>query len=108
MSDCGCEKARADLEAFVRGELDYCQTAQAEIRDHIETCPGCQNEATVARTMTIAIQRACLDEAAPDIERLVSSGSLIPPRRAGAWRAPRPVTVWSGVRIDRALRELRG
>jgi anti-sigma factor (TIGR02949 family) len=75
VSDCGCEKARADLEAFVRGELDYCQTAQAEIRDHIETCPGCQNEATVARTMTIAIPRACLDEAAPDElrRRIVSS-----------------------------------
>ena len=66
MSDCGCEKARADLEAFVRGELDYCKTAQAEIREHIDSCPGCQNEATVARTMTIAIQRACLEEVAPE------------------------------------------
>jgi antitoxin (DNA-binding transcriptional repressor) of toxin-antitoxin stability system len=53
-------------------------------------------------------QLAPLDEAAPDIERLVSSGSLIPPRRAGTWRPPRPVAVWSGVRIDRALKELRG
>jgi len=75
MSDCGCEKARADLEAFVRGELNYCHTAQAEIRDHIDNCPGCQNEATVARTMTVAIQRACADEAAPDElrRRIVSS-----------------------------------
>ena len=53
-------------------------------------------------------QLAPLDEAAPDIERLVSSGALIAPRRTGAWRAPEPVTIWSGVRIDRALRELRG
>jgi prevent-host-death family protein len=53
-------------------------------------------------------QLAPLDEAAPDIERLVSSGSLIAPRRSGAWRAPQPVGVWSGVRIDRALKELRG
>ncbi len=49
-----------------------------------------------------------LDEAAPDIDRLVSSGALIAPRRAGQWRPPAPVEVWSGVRIDRALRELRG
>lgn len=49
-----------------------------------------------------------LDDAAPDIERLVSAGSLVPPRRIGAWRAPAPVPIWSGVRIDRALRELRG
>lgn len=49
-----------------------------------------------------------LDDAAPDVERLISSGSLIPPRRIGAWRPPEPVPIWSGVRIDRALRELRG
>ncbi len=35
-----------------------------------------------------------------------SSAALIPPRRTGAWRPPAPVAVWSGVRIDRALREL--
>lgn len=53
-------------------------------------------------------QLAPLDEAAPDIDRLVSAGSLIPPRRIGAWRPPAPVPISSGVRIDRALRELRG
>jgi prevent-host-death family protein len=53
-------------------------------------------------------QLAPLDEAAPDIDRLISSGALIPPRRTGSWRAPGPVAVWSGVRIDRALKELRG
>jgi len=53
-------------------------------------------------------QLAPLDEAAPDIERLISSAALIPPRRTGTWRPPAPVAVWSGVRIDRALRELRG
>ena len=49
-----------------------------------------------------------LDEAAPDIERLIASAALIPPRRTGTWRTPPPVAIWSGVRIDRALRELRG
>jgi prevent-host-death family protein len=53
-------------------------------------------------------QLAPLDEAAPDVERLISSGALIAPRRTGLWRAPAPVAIWSGVRIDRALRELRG
>jgi prevent-host-death family protein len=49
-----------------------------------------------------------LDEAAPDVERLISAGAVIPPRRTGLWRAPTPVAIWSGVRIDRALKELRG
>lgn len=53
-------------------------------------------------------QLAPLDDAAPDVERLLAAGSLIPPRRTGPWRPPPPVTIWSGVRIDRALRELRG
>ncbi|MBP2436906.1 anti-sigma factor family protein [Microbacterium amylolyticum] len=65
MSDCGCEKTRADLEAFVRGEIACCQTAYAEIREHIETCPSCQDEATVARTLTVAVQRACQEETVP-------------------------------------------
>jgi prevent-host-death family protein len=49
-----------------------------------------------------------LDEGSPDIDRLISSAALIAPRRVGHWRPPAPVAVWSGVRIDRALRELRG
>lgn len=53
-------------------------------------------------------QLAPLDEAAPDLDRLVAAGALVPPRRTGVWRAPAPVTIWSTVRIDRALRELRG
>jgi len=53
-------------------------------------------------------QLAPLDEAAPGIEHLVAAGALIPPRRVTTWRAPVPVPVWSGVRIDRALKELRG
>lgn len=53
-------------------------------------------------------QLAPLDEAAPDLDRLITAGALVPPRRAGSWRAPAPVPISSGVRIDRALRELRG
>lgn len=72
MSDCGCEKARVDLEAFVRGELGCCETAHTEIREHIDNCPGCQSEETVARTLTTAVHRACTDEAAPaDLKKRV-------------------------------------
>lgn len=53
-------------------------------------------------------QLAPLDEAAPDIERLIAAGALVPPRRTGEWRAPEPVSIWATVRVDRALRELRG
>lgn len=49
-----------------------------------------------------------LDADAPDLDRLVGSGAVIPPRRSSDWRAPDPVQVWAGVRIDQVLRELRG
>jgi prevent-host-death family protein len=48
-------------------------------------------------------------EQAPDLARLVASGAVIPPRRRiETWRPPAAVAVWSGVRLDRALAELRG
>ena len=49
-----------------------------------------------------------LDADAPELERLVSSGAVVPPRRLGEWRAADSIQVWAGTRIDQALRELRG
>ncbi len=49
-----------------------------------------------------------LDEDAPGLDRLIASGAVVPPRRLGEWRAPEPIPVWAGTRIDQALRELRG
>ena len=49
-----------------------------------------------------------LDADAPDLQRLIGSGAVIPPRRTSEWRPPEPVTVWAGVRLDQVLRELRG
>jgi len=53
-------------------------------------------------------QLAPLDDTAPDLDRLVSTGGVVSPRRTSAWRPPDPVPVWSGVRLDRALAEMRG
>jgi prevent-host-death family protein len=49
-----------------------------------------------------------LDADAPDLARLIGAGGVIPPRRTSEWRAPSPVAVWVGVRVDQVLRELRG
>lgn len=53
-------------------------------------------------------QVAPLDHSNPVLDHLLASGAVLAPRRRSPWRAPDPVRVWSGVRIDRALRELRG
>lgn len=53
-------------------------------------------------------QVAPLDADTPDLERLIGSGAVIPPRRHSEWRPPEAVAVWAGVRLDQVLRELRG
>jgi len=39
---------------------------------------------------------------------LIAAGAVIAPRRFDAARPGTPVPIWSGVRLDRALKELRG
>lgn len=65
MTDCGCDKARADLEEYLRNEI--CKTEQSDIREHLENCPACQDEAHVARTLTEAVQRACHEQAPEEV-----------------------------------------
>jgi mycothiol system anti-sigma-R factor len=63
MSDCGCEKARKDLEEYLRNEV--CKTEHADIREHLEHCAECRDEALVSRTLTEVVARAC-KETAPE------------------------------------------
>ncbi|MDR6866379.1 mycothiol system anti-sigma-R factor [Microbacterium resistens] len=63
MKDCGCEKARHDLEEYLRNEV--CKTEYADIRAHLESCPSCREEALVSTTLTEVISRAC-KETAPE------------------------------------------
>ena len=39
---------------------------------------------------------------------LIASGQLIAPRRTTPGRSLEPVKVWTGTRLDRALRDVRG
>ncbi len=61
MTDCGCEKARRDLEEYLRHEV--CKTEQADIAEHLAHCAECSDEALVARTLTEVIARACRETA---------------------------------------------
>lgn len=80
---------------------------RAGLADAVRRAASGERTVVTAHGRAVA-QLAPLDEAAPDLDRLIASGALVPPRRSGEWRAPDPVPIWSGVRIDRALRELRG
>lgn len=66
MTDCGCEKAKADLEEYLRNEL--CREDAADIREHLAHCVGCSDEAHLNVVLTEAVQRACA-ETAPEALR---------------------------------------
>jgi anti-sigma factor (TIGR02949 family) len=66
MTDCGCDKARRDLEEYLRHEV--CKTEHSDIQEHLEHCPSCRDEALVARTLTDVVARAC-KETAPEVLR---------------------------------------
>jgi prevent-host-death family protein len=42
------------------------------------------------------------------LDQLLASGAALPARRRVPWRPAEPVSVWTGTRIDLALREIRG
>lgn len=65
MTDCGCEKARRDLEEYLRNEV--CQTGHSEIREHLENCQPCKDEALVAKTLTEVVARACRETAPEEL-----------------------------------------
>lgn len=60
MSDCGCDKAKANLYELLRGEL--CAEESAPIRNHIAECEGCQDEQNVCIQLTSVVKRACEEE----------------------------------------------
>ncbi|MGI9823186.1 zf-HC2 domain-containing protein [Agromyces sp. Marseille-Q5079] len=68
MNDCGCEKARAELEEYLHHELASADAA--DIRAHVENCADCRNELRVGVAITEVMQRAC-KESAPEQLRLL-------------------------------------
>jgi len=47
MTDCGCDKARTDLEEYLRNEV--CNTRHADITEHLENCAECRDKRSSRR-----------------------------------------------------------
>lgn len=69
MNDCGCEKARAELEEYLHNEL--CSEDASDIRAHMEHCPECSGELKVGITITEVVQRACRESAPDELRSIV-------------------------------------
>jgi anti-sigma factor (TIGR02949 family) len=67
MTDCGCEKAKAELEEYLHRELSE-QDFQ-DITNHLATCEDCSTEHLVGMTLSAKVRKAC-QETAPEELRL--------------------------------------
>lgn len=69
MTDCGCEKAKTDLEEYLHNELG--KDDAADIREHLESCTDCTGEHQIGQLLTEVVQRACKETAPQDLRTQV-------------------------------------
>jgi anti-sigma factor (TIGR02949 family) len=65
MTDCGCEKAKAELEEFLHNELP--EQDAADVAEHMENCVDCEGEHLVGLTLTEKVRKACQEQAPSDL-----------------------------------------
>jgi anti-sigma factor (TIGR02949 family) len=63
MTDCGCDKAKAELEEYLHRELS--DDDFRDVSEHLANCEDCSAEHLVGVTLTDKVRRACR-ETAPD------------------------------------------
>ena len=63
MTDCGCDKAKAELEEFLHNELDAKDAA--DVAEHMANCEDCTEEHMVGLALTLKVRKACR-EVAPE------------------------------------------
>lgn len=65
MTDCGCDKAKAELEEYLHQEL--AADDAKDIAEHLATCTDCTEEHLVGLTLTLKVQKACQEKAPADL-----------------------------------------
>jgi anti-sigma factor (TIGR02949 family) len=70
MSDCGCEKAKSELEEYLHQELSE-QDFQ-DISEHLAGCDDCSTEHLVGLTLTEKMRKACKEQAPAELREAVA------------------------------------
>jgi anti-sigma factor (TIGR02949 family) len=69
MTDCGCDKAKAELEEYLHRELsdgDF-----QDISEHLATCKDCSEEHLIGLTITEKVRKACQEKAPEELRSAV-------------------------------------
>lgn len=69
MTDCGCDKAKAELEEYLHQELSADDFR--DITEHLANCEDCTTEHLVGLTLTQKLQRACPEKAPEDLRTAI-------------------------------------
>jgi len=73
MTDCGCDKAKAELEEYLHRELSDADFT--DITEHLTHCEDCTTEHLVGLTLSNKVRKAC-QEKAPESLRTAVLGRL--------------------------------
>jgi anti-sigma factor (TIGR02949 family) len=72
MTDCGCDKAKAELEEYLHRELS--DQDFVDVTEHLATCADCSDEHLIGLTLTAKVQKACRERAPEGLRAAVLSG----------------------------------
>ncbi len=69
MTDCGCDKAKAELEEYLHRELS--DDDFRDITEHLAGCEDCSGEHLVGLTLTQKMQKACQEKAPEELRAAI-------------------------------------
>ena len=65
MTDCGCDKAKAELEEYLHNEL--AKQDAADVAEHMANCDDCTEEHMVGLALTLKVRQACRETAPEEL-----------------------------------------
>jgi anti-sigma factor (TIGR02949 family) len=71
MTDCGCDKARAELEEYLHRELNAEDVQMVE--EHLSGCEDCTGEHLVGLILTQKVRQACQEKAPVELRDAIIS-----------------------------------
>ncbi|HEY1529192.1 MAG TPA: alpha-ketoglutarate decarboxylase [Galbitalea sp.] len=69
MTDCGCDKAKAELEEYLHREVS--EADFVDITEHLQGCTDCSDEHLVGLILTQRVRSACQEKAPDDLRAAV-------------------------------------